>query len=250
MTGPRRLAAVAVVLALVVLAWLPRPQQVAVEHAEAGLKRALTTYAVVRGLDALVSAAQGTQLSAAPAGMGVITAPGQLLDPANDLLEQFSSVMLTAVVALGLQALLLNIGAHWSLSLAFSAALLIGLALAWRRRRAPTFWVRAMLVLAVARFAVLGCTFASEWVYRGYLAERYAIAQKEIDQASAVLQPKGLDVRQFPEQVAQATERIVRQLVDLIVVFLLHTVVFPLVTLWMVVALGKAILSSALPRAP
>ena len=250
MTGPRRLAAVAVAIALVVLAWLPRPQQVAVEYAEAGLKRALTTYAVVRGLDALVSAAQGTQLSAAPAGMGIITAPGQLLDPANDLLEQFSSVMLTAVVAFGLQALLLNIGAHWTLSLAFSAALLASLAMTWRGGRAPRFWVQAMLVLAVARFAALGCTFASEWVYRGYLAERYALAQKEIDQATAMLQPKGLDVRQLPEQIAQATEHIVRQLVDLIVVFLLHTVVFPLLTLWMVVALGRAILSSALPGAP
>jgi hypothetical protein len=250
MSGPRQLAALAVALALVVLAWLPGPQQLAVEHAEAGLKRALTSYAVVRGLDAIVSAAQGTQLSAAPAGMGIITAPGQLLDPANDLLEQFSSVMLTAVVAFGLQAFLLNIGAHWSLSLAFSLALLLSLALAWRRKRAPTFWVRALLVLAVARFAVLGCTFTSEWIYRGYLAERYATAQKEIDQAAVMLRPKGADVRQLPEQIAQATEHIVRQLVDLIVVFLLHTVVFPVLTLWMVVALGRAILSSAVPRAP
>lgn len=247
--GLRRLAVVAVAIALVVLAWLPQPQLLAVEYAEAGLKRALTTYAVVRGLDALVSAAQGTQLSAAPAGMGVITAPGQLLDPANDLLEQFSSVMLTAVVAFGLQVFLLNIGAHWTLSLAFSAALLLAFALAWRRRRAPTFWVRALLVLAVARFAVLGCTFTSEWVYRGYLAERYATAQKEIDQATVKLRPTGVDVRQLPEQIAQATEHIVRQLVDLIVVFLLHTVVFPVLTLWMVVALGRAMVSSAGPGA-
>ena len=80
---------------------------------------------------------------------------------------------------------------------------------------------------------------------RGYLAERYATAQKEIDQASAMLKPTGVDVRQMPERIAQATEHIVRQLVDLIVVFLLHTVVFPVLTLWLVVALGRAMVSNA-----
>jgi hypothetical protein len=148
-------------------------------------------------------------------------------------------------VAFGLQVFLLNIGAHWVLSLAFSAVLLPSFVVWWRRKRTPSLWVRALLVLAVARFAVLGCTYTSEWVYRGYLAERYATAQKEIDQASAMLKPTGVDVRQMPERIAQATEHIVRQLVDLIVVFLLHTVVFPVLTLWLVVALGRAMVSNA-----
>jgi hypothetical protein len=105
--------------------------------------------------------------------------------------------MLTAVVAFGLQALLLNIGAHWTLSLAFSAALLgePGHDLA-RRARAqvlgPGHARPRRRPLCRARLH-----FASEWVYRGYLAERYALAQKEIDQATVMLQPKGLDVRQL-----------------------------------------------------
>jgi hypothetical protein len=189
MTRARRIVVALIAIALVVLAWLPQPQHLALEHAEEGLKRALATYAVARGLDALISAAQGTQLSAAPAGMGVITSPGQLLDPANDLLEQFSSLMLTAIVALGLQVLLLQIGAHWLLSLSFTAAVAIFLLWDAWRGRVPAFWTRTLLVLAVARFALLGCTFASDWAYRGYLAERYVVAQQEIDQAAELLKP-------------------------------------------------------------
>jgi hypothetical protein len=247
MSRARSIATVAVAVVLVILAWLPQPQQLALEHAEAGLKRALTTYAVARGLDALVSAAQGTELSAAPAGIGVITTPGQLLDPANDLLEQFSSLMLTAIVAFGLQVLLLQIGAHWLLSLSFTVVAVLLLLWGWRRGRVPAIWTRVLLVLAVARFAMLGCTFASDWVYRGYLAERYTVAQQEIDKASALLRPQGIDVRQLPEQLAQAAEHIVRQVVDLIVVFLLHTVVFPVLALWFVIALGRALIAGAVP---
>ncbi|WP_280151655.1 hypothetical protein [Piscinibacter sp. XHJ-5] len=248
MSRPRSVAAAVLALALVILAWLPQPQHIALETAEAGLKRALATYAVARGLDALVSAAQGTQVSAAPAGMGVITAPGQLLDPANDLLEQFSSLMLTAIVAFGLQVLLLQVGAHWVLSLSFTAAVVLAGMSWWRRRRVPPVWTRVLLVLAVARFAVLGCTFASDWLYRGYLAERYTVAQQQIDKASDMLRRRDIDVRQLPEQLTQAAELIVRQVVDLIVVFLVHTVIFPVVTLWFVVAMGRALVAGTVPR--
>jgi hypothetical protein len=57
-----------------------------------------------------------------------------------------------------------------------------------------------------------------------------------------------MDVRQLPEQLARATEQIVRRVVDLIVVFLLHTVVFPVVTLWFVIALGRAMVAVPVPR--
>lgn len=38
--------------------------------------------------------AQGTELSIEPMGVGVILTLGELLDPLNDLIEQFSNVLL------------------------------------------------------------------------------------------------------------------------------------------------------------
>lgn len=46
--------------------------------------------------------AQGTEVAVEPAGVGVIFTPGQILDPVNDLLEQFSNLMLAASVAFGI----------------------------------------------------------------------------------------------------------------------------------------------------
>lgn len=54
---------------------------------------------------------QGTEISAAPVGVGMTFTPGQILDPLNDLIEQFSQVMLVAMVAFGVEKVLLTAGA-------------------------------------------------------------------------------------------------------------------------------------------
>jgi hypothetical protein len=58
------------------------------------LRITLTVYAIARGLNAVISAAQGTELSIEPMGVGLTLTPGEILDPLNDLIEQFSSVLL------------------------------------------------------------------------------------------------------------------------------------------------------------
>jgi hypothetical protein len=54
----------------------------------------LSVYAVLRGLNAVISMAQGTELAIKPMGVGVTLTPGELLDPLNDMIEQVSSVLL------------------------------------------------------------------------------------------------------------------------------------------------------------
>ena len=65
-------------------------------------------FAMARGLNGVISVAQGTSVAIQPAGVGVMLAPGELLDPVNDLVEQFSTVMLFASASLGLQRLLIG----------------------------------------------------------------------------------------------------------------------------------------------
>ena len=67
------------------------------ELADQALRRALVTFAVARTLNGVISVAQGTELAVEPAGVGVILGVGQILDPINDLIERFSSVMLVVV---------------------------------------------------------------------------------------------------------------------------------------------------------
>lgn len=99
---------------------------------DAALGRALLAFALARGLNGVISVVQGTQVALEPGGLGVTLTPGEILDPVNDLVEQFSTVMLVASASLGLQKLLLGISAWWPLTLLMALALSGWIALAWR----------------------------------------------------------------------------------------------------------------------
>ncbi len=65
-------------------------------YASTAVTKAAATWAVARGLDSAISVAQGTELALEPGGVGVNLTVGEVLDPINDLVEQFSQVMLVA----------------------------------------------------------------------------------------------------------------------------------------------------------
>ena len=60
-------------------------------------------------INGVISIVQETGVSFQPGGVGITLSPGQLLDPLNDLIEQFSSIMLVVCVSLGMQLILLNL---------------------------------------------------------------------------------------------------------------------------------------------
>src|SRR5258706_2779992 len=145
----------AVFMATVVLcSWLAPLDAPALKQVDAGLKRALVSFAAARTLNALISVAQGTEISAQPLGVGVTLTPGQLLDPLNDLVEQFSTLMLAASIAFGIQKVLITIGAYWLISLVLTAAALGWTWLYYRRQQAPAWLSRLLVILLMLRFAI------------------------------------------------------------------------------------------------
>jgi hypothetical protein len=81
------------VIVAILGSWLAPLDLPATQQVDAGLKRALVSFATARALNAVISVAQGTQASIQPLGVGVTLAPGQALDPVNDLVEKFSNLM-------------------------------------------------------------------------------------------------------------------------------------------------------------
>jgi hypothetical protein len=160
---------VALTVAVLVSTWWPAIDRFAGEQVDSALTRALVAFALARGLDGVISVAQSAELAIQPAGIGVSLHPGELLDPINDLVESFSSVMLFAAASLGLQKLLLGISSWWPLKLALSAAML-GLLLARARRLQRSPWPTR-----VARVATSCCSCASRYRCRRWRA-RAAIA--------------------------------------------------------------------------
>ena len=67
-------------------------------------KQAVIVFGSAKALNGVISLAQGTELDLP----FVVVAIGEVLDPINDLVEQFSLVMLASMISLGIQKILLG----------------------------------------------------------------------------------------------------------------------------------------------
>ena len=180
----QRIAAIVAVILIGLCAWYPPIQQLADAQVDAGLKRALISFASARTLNAVISVIQGTEFSVQPMGVGVTLTLGQVLDPINDLVEQFSNIMLVASVAFGVQKALLAISGHW-----LASALVSGFALAWAvlyyLQKAPDWLSRAVLVLLMIRFVIPVVTLGSDLIFQQLMAKDYEQSQAALDLATA-----------------------------------------------------------------
>jgi hypothetical protein len=158
---------------MLICAWTPWSQASAERHAEDGLTRALATYAAARAINALISVAQSTQVSVQPAGIGIATHPGEVLDPVNDLIEQFSSLLLAASVAFGIQLLLIKAGAHDLVSVVLSCVAIAWCVVYVSSATVPRWLTKALALLLLVRFAVPVAVIASEQTYQALFQSQY-----------------------------------------------------------------------------
>ena len=251
------------------------------DYAEAAFTRALVTFAAARTLNGVISVAQGTELAVEPGGVGVIFTLGQILDPINDLVERFSTVMLVATSSLGLQNILLTITAWWGVAafaIAGAAALLMSLWLPARAARAWSgFAVRLFLLSAFLRFAMPVLVIATNLVFETFLAaeQQAAVAALEttrdeietineqtpmpVEEDSSITERlsgwldrsmASMDVQarldDLADRVSQATEHII----NLIVIFVFQTVLMPLGSLWLLLEILKNLARRASAMSP
>lgn len=254
---------VALTMAVVILcSWFAPLDAPAMQQVDAGLKRALVSFATARVLNAAISVAQGTEALVTPLGVGVTLAPGQVLDPVNDLVEQFSNLMLAASVVFGIQKVLIGIGGYWPISLGLSAATLGWSWLYMRRQQAPAWLSRMLVILLMLRFAIPVVTIGTDLLWQKFLAADYQASQQLMDTASgqvdklgpavpATAESPGLmeqmkgwlsktaDVKKNFEDLKQAAEQATEHIIKLIVIFLLQTLVLPLLLLWALYGVAK-----------
>lgn len=162
------------------------------EYAQKSLNRALVTYAAARTLNGVVSVAQGTEVALEPGGVGVILTPGQVLDPINDLIEQFSGVMLVAASSLGLQMILLKITSTWAITALLVAALAAWLVLAWRpapeKSNYRAFIINASLLLVFVRFVVPVVIICTNFLFDSFLLGEHDEAAASLEKVSMTIE--------------------------------------------------------------
>lgn len=270
----RRMSLFLLATAVLLGCWLVPVDRVAREDVEAGLKRALTAFAVARTLGAVISVAQGTQVDVKPAGVGVGFAPGQALQPLNELVDRFAAVMLAASAAFGIQLILLKIGAHAWMSVGVSAAVLAWLVLRWRADSARAAnWLRPVLiVLLLARFALPLSAMANEALYRTFMADDYRASLTTMEQSPTAVTGrapeapvagegllgrfelwwKGLpSMKAGYDAILQMASDWTDKIVRLLSLFILQTVVLPIGFLWVTWRLaGWAVRGTAPASAP
>ena len=249
--------------------------------ASEAFSRALVTFAIARTLNGIISVAQGTEVAVEPGGVGVNFTVGQVLDPINDLVERFSAVMLVATSSLGLQNVLLRMTMWWGTNLLLVLAAILALVALWWPKfdnsNLRPVAMRLLLVTVFLRFAVPVLVIGSNLVFDTFLAgEQAAAAQAleatrtEIEQINdevttpesdledqSVIERLGsmLDsslesmnvsdrLDSLRDRVSNASEHII----NLIVIFLLQTIILPLVFLWLFVELLKVLAARAALR--
>lgn len=239
----KRLVLPALLAVLVGLTWLQPLDQLAQTYSDAGLKRSLAAFAAARGLNAVISVIQGTEVTGG-AFVNVTLALGQVLDPVNDLIEQFARLMLVVSVIFGVQLLLMKMGATWVVSV-----VLTGLAAVWTWRwlkgERPSPWLgRLLLALLLVRFVVPVAAVTSELSYRAFMADRYTVSQQAIESSTEVLGAMGRGTESTTrwwelreklagkiDELKADADRVVGHVIDLIVLFVMQTVVLPLLVL-------------------
>jgi len=254
------IAIVCAVIVASVVALLPITDDVGREHVDTAFKRALAAAAIARGLNGVISVAQGTELGIQPAGVGVNFTPGEILDPVNDLVERFSWIMLLASSSLGVQKVLLEMS-EWQVLLfavVLVALLLIASHFFSNSERVKGVLGRLFLFLLLLRFMMPLIAVSNDFVYRTFLESNYVESSAALRSAQEAIGEINTEVRdntKAPESVVEravgfyknvvdkidlenryeryrvAAGEVGENAIDMIVVFIMQTLVFPLIFL-------------------
>ena len=174
MTKTQRVCYLALLVVCSVLLWMPLESNIG-QQLTSMLTVTLSVYAVLRGLNAVISMAQGTELAIEPMGVGVTLTPGELLDPLNYMIEQVSTVLLVASASIGIQKIILDLSDieifRWVLvGISFFATLLVVTKSVPLTRQKSV--IRLILVLTLLRLVVPTMVLTSNMMQTWLALER------------------------------------------------------------------------------
>jgi hypothetical protein len=248
------------------------------KNIDSSLKRALVSFGSARALNAVISVIQGTEIAIEPMGVGMTLAPGEALDPVNDLIERFSMVMLASSTSIGIQKIFLQISSWPLFSGLYIGIFGLTLLCLWLpvipvKLKSALF--KASIILMFLRFSIPMVFIANEMTYNGFLDSGYEESitimdktrselqqiQQQAPQANSNASPiedkagksyweklkeqvnltdyvaaKVSDVKSSLNQqmihLEEVTSKMISNIINLIVVFTLQTVVFPIIFLY------------------
>ncbi len=238
-------------------------------------ERAMVAFGLAKGLNAVISLIQGTELSFAPVGIGLNFSIGEVLDPFNDMVERFSWVMLAASISLGVQKLLLVLSSKIFLQVVFTVSIGVSLIFIWMKKLHNSsffvFSMKILLLLIVLRFGAILSVYTSELLYDEVLYEEYEASSAVLEKTKSNLDnihtknknimnskkesawyqldvtskyndiKEQLNLSAKLEAISQSIEDASRKIITLITIFVIQSIVMPLLFLWFFIVSIKLI---------
>ena len=211
---------------------------------------------------------QGTEVAIEPVGVGMTFTPGQILDPINDLIERFSTVVLVSGTAFGIQRVFLDMVATNAFSFLVALLVIAAIGVLWFSRRVPpnvrSPIYRLAVIFLIIRLSVPAMAVATESFYEYFLAPQYEESSQQLltttdqlkdiqsqteaakissdEEKSFIQSAKDLyrsatsafDMERHLEEFKAAAESISEHAIKLIVVFVFQTIILPLGSLWLI----------------
>ena len=228
------------------------------------IKKSVFTFAIVRGINGLISVVQGTYIAVTPAGLGVNLAAGEILDPLNDIIERFSLVMLISSTSLGIQKVLMEAGIWFGFKVLISFSMLILLIGTWipkiQNFNLKTLGYKLIVISIVVRFGIPVVAVSSGKIYDLFLKEKYEESTGSLEKIKGEIEESNLteenkaqkqepglleslkdkyqnltgsmDLRNKLSALKDTVSNAVEYIINLIVVFVLQTILIPLLVLW------------------
>ncbi|UZE96951.1 hypothetical protein [Alkalimarinus alittae] len=233
------------------------------EYASEQIKVAAITYGVARSLNAGISVAQGTEITLSPAGVGTSLSVGELLDPVNDMVERFSLVVLAAITSLGIQQILISIASTKLSNLLVVISTISCLAICIKPKLASQGFrivaFKACLLLIVFRFFISLSLLLNQAVYVNIIeneqTESLASLKISAGEIKTVTSPQDYSnnsegslydelknkLENLKESMSNALDleklknkanKTIDSMTDLIISFVLLTLLMPIAFLW------------------
>ncbi len=227
-------------------------------YQENSIAGAFTIYAIARALNAAISMLQGIDIDAFILSISI----GELLDPINDLIERFSWIVMMAIASLGIQKVMLSVVVSKGANLLLGAVVISYLASIWFKPLMPYRNVKykAVCIFLFIRFSltmVFLCNYVLDYYY---FNEQKSAAQATLIETHDVVENSSLlansdinasdsflgkvkktysetkenidDMKRKVTDITGSVENSISSLLDLIVFYILQTVLLPVAFLF------------------
>ncbi len=206
MNSNRLITAIAVAL-ITAASWLTVFDARSTKYVDDAIVQSTAAFAVARGLNAIISTAQSTQVSFS-IGAGLSMTVGEVLDPLNDLVEQYSTLMKVSIISLIIQKLLIEITTDTFFKIAITASGLSAIAaLLILKGPFQAFLLRVFFSFVFVRFILVFTVLANGIFEQSFIAETIKEETQKLELLKEENKIKSSASTLNPEQMTERTDR-------------------------------------------